>query len=193
MEIVIRSPESRTERSRKAILKAAFDLYQELPYSTVTIEAIAARAGVGKPTIYRRWASKGPVLLAALLEYAPAPGFPDTGNFRDDLRAWVYGVADVLSDPVRGHLYRGLIGAAQHDPDLFDAWNEELYLSVRAPNAARLMAGQAAGDLPAGDIYLIADALVGAIWFRMLVTGRITTHAEADTLIDMILVAPDAD
>ena len=185
--------ETRSDRSRAAILTAAYELYQELPYAQMTIEAIAARAGVGKPTIYRRWPSKGPVILAAVIEHLRPPGFPDTGNFRADVRAWLYGIADWLADPVDGHPFLGLAGAAQHDPELAHSWQEDLYKPIRTANATRLRAAQAAGDVPPGDVSLMADALAGAIWFRILVTGRTTSHAEVDALVDLVLPAPAAD
>ncbi|MEV4089583.1 helix-turn-helix domain-containing protein, partial [Nonomuraea fuscirosea] len=79
------NPARRSERSRQAILDAARELVSEVGYAKLTIEAIAARAGVGKQTIYRWWPSKGAVVLDAFLALSEAgPGrsmaLPDTGD-----------------------------------------------------------------------------------------------------------------
>ena len=88
------NPQRRSERARQAILDAAFRLSAERGYAQVTVEAIAASAGVGKQTIYRWWRSKGAVVLDALLQAAePEIGFPDTGDIRADLEKQITSVA----------------------------------------------------------------------------------------------------
>src|SRR5688572_3560572 len=80
----------RNETSRRAILTAAFDLLQEVGYAKLSIEGVAARAGVGKQTIYRWWPSKGAVLFDAFLMLSEGaegepPVLPDTGDLEADL------------------------------------------------------------------------------------------------------------
>ena len=81
----------RSERSRRAILTAALDLVEEVGYAKTSVEGIAARAGVGKQTIYRWWPSKGAVLLDALLALSEGDDgvepLPDTGDLAADLKA----------------------------------------------------------------------------------------------------------
>ncbi|WP_234293539.1 TetR/AcrR family transcriptional regulator, partial [Nocardia jinanensis] len=80
----------RSHRSRTAILTATTELIGEVPYAKLTVEAIAARAGVGKQTIYRWWPSKGAVVFEAMLESDTGPeglALPDTGDIATDLRA----------------------------------------------------------------------------------------------------------
>ena len=88
------SPDSprRSQRARRAILAAALDLVEEAGYAKLSIEGIAARAGVGKQTIYRWWGSKGSVLLDALLalsedEDGEVMGLPDTGDLEATSRS----------------------------------------------------------------------------------------------------------
>ncbi|MDL4820483.1 TetR/AcrR family transcriptional regulator [Actinomadura opuntiae] len=181
---------SRAERSRAAILSAAFELYKEQPYGRLTIEGIAARAGVGKPTIYRRWSSKGAVVLEALMEHVPPTAFPDSGDLVRDLRSWLHGIADLLGDPERGPLFAGLVGAAQHDPELAEAWRERLYRPIRAAGAGRLRAARDEGGLPPVDTDVLLDLLTGPIWFRLLVAGETPTPEYADAVLDAVLRAP---
>ncbi|MEO3876376.1 TetR/AcrR family transcriptional regulator [Nonomuraea sp. B12E4] len=178
---------SRTERSRAAILRAAFELYEEQSYDKVTIEKIAARAGVGKPTIYRRWPSKGAVVLDALIEHVPPTGFPDTGDIVHDLRAWLYGLVDLLADPQRGPLFAGLIGAAQHDPEMANVWRERLFRPVREAQAERLTQAQSDTRLPLIDPDLLLDLLAGPIWFRLLVAGEPPNRQHADAILNTFL------
>ncbi|GHJ24488.1 hypothetical protein TPA0909_61020 [Streptomyces albus] len=93
----------RSERSRQAILRASMELVGEVGYPKLTIEAIAARAGVGKQTIYRWWPSKAAVLLDACTDAATGDGhdsgLPDTGDVEADLKTVLRATADEFSDP----------------------------------------------------------------------------------------------
>ena len=93
----------RNERSRRAILDAALELATELGYQKLTIESVAARAGVGKQTIYRWWPSKGAVLFDALLARTQdtdgAGALPDTGDLVADLKAVLRATVTEFADP----------------------------------------------------------------------------------------------
>ena len=98
----------RSERSRRAIYDAALDLVAEVGYPRTTIEGIAARAGVGKQTIYRWWGSKADVLLEAFLDLSTQAAreagqepyaIPDTGDLAADLKAVLRITVDQLKDP----------------------------------------------------------------------------------------------
>ncbi|MCF3105725.1 TetR/AcrR family transcriptional regulator [Streptomyces roseoverticillatus] len=183
-------PSSRRDRTIE-ILAAAYELSCEMTVSGVTIDAIAARAKVGKPTIYRRWPSKGPLVLDAFLANAPLPptSFPDTGDFADDLRRWLYGIADALNGPARP-VVTGLVGAVQTDTDLARAWDEKLFQPVRAANVARLRAAQDAGQLRSGDPELLADLLAGPLWFRALLHGGAPDRGQIDEMIELVTGIP---
>src|SRR6185312_1951178 len=92
-------PARRNERSRRAVLDAALELLSETGYAALTVEAIAARAGVGKQTIYRWWPGRGAVILDALAEAGPPPPLPDTGDLRADLLLVVRATVAELADP----------------------------------------------------------------------------------------------
>ena len=178
---------TRAERSRVAILQAAFELFAELSYDGVTVERIAARARVGKPTIYRRWPSKGAVVLDAFIEHTAPPVFQETGDPHQDVRAWMHAIADFLADPAKGPLTAALVGAAQHDPELAVAWRERMYQPIRTVSVDRLKAAQAAGLWPETDTDVLADLLAGPIWFKLLVGGEPPTTEFVDSLLAAVL------
>src|SRR5258708_7000326 len=105
----------RSQRSHRAILEAALDLCAERGYGNVTVEAIAARAGVSKKTIYRWWPTKGAVVLEALHEWREdAMALPDTGDIVADLQAQLEILNEFMTGP-RGGAYTRLIPESQHD------------------------------------------------------------------------------
>src|SRR5271157_3043390 len=105
----------RSEAARQAILAAALRLAGERGYGAVTMEGIAAQAGVGKQTIYRWWGSRAAVVLEALRELASASiAIPDSGTLRSDLELFLgatFGSAELLAGGA--NLLRGLMAEAQ--------------------------------------------------------------------------------
>lgn len=161
----------RSERSRRAILDGALQVATEVGYARVSIEAIAACAGVGKQTIYRWWPSKGAVLIDAFLEQAqPKLEWEDRGNLAEELIAQVTRVHAVLSDPqVAPHMV-GLVAEAQRDPHVAERFRDTVVVPYREMTQQRLQAAQRRGDLDASaNIGLLADALFAPLWFRLLI------------------------
>jgi AcrR family transcriptional regulator len=108
----------RDRRIDKAVGRATLDLLDERGYGGVSVEAVAARAGVGKPAIYRRFASK-PELVFAHAIHGPRLGPPpDTGSLRTDLAALVRGILDTLAAPVAAAAVPGLLADLGRDPEL---------------------------------------------------------------------------
>ncbi|MEV5976687.1 TetR/AcrR family transcriptional regulator [Streptomyces sp. NPDC052114] len=139
--------ERRSERARRAILDAAFDLVSRKGFAKVTIEAIAAQAGVGKPTIYRWWRSKGAVVLEAMNEViGDDVGFPDTGDIAADLTTQITAVTDLITGRI-GEVYKGVLSEAQNDPTLMKAFREAVLDPSIAECRARLDSAVAAGQL----------------------------------------------
>jgi AcrR family transcriptional regulator len=182
-------PTGRSARSRAAILQAALDLCRESSYAAVTMEAIATRARVGKPTVYRWWPSKAAVVLDALIDHVGEPylALPDSGDFRHDLRGWLRNLADLLSDERTAPVLAGIVGTAQHDPVLATALNERIHLPIRARNQARILQAQAQGELPDVDGDLLEDLLIAPLWFRLLLTATPPTPQFADMILDVVL------
>ncbi|MGH9114691.1 MAG: TetR/AcrR family transcriptional regulator C-terminal ligand-binding domain-containing protein, partial [Acidimicrobiales bacterium] len=182
-------PGRRSERSHQAILDAAFALIQEGGYGRLTIEAIAARAGVGKQTIYRWWGSRGAVTLEALVQMAgTAIAFPDTGDVGADLCTQMSAVIRLMADPVIGPAYAGLIADSQFDPVMADV----LYGRFIGPRisacAKRLEAGQTRGQVDAAiDLRVTAELLFGAIYHRLLLHSGPLTTDYVGTVVDMVM------
>ncbi|MFI9554217.1 TetR/AcrR family transcriptional regulator [Nonomuraea endophytica] len=177
-------PSRRSERSRVAILRAALELCREQGFGGVTIEKIAARAGVGKPTIYRWWSSKHAVILDAFMEHiATELSFPETGDHLEDLRGWLHSVARVLAESSMGPLIAGVVGAAQYDPALAAEFHQRVYLPTRQTTIARIRRIQDEGRLPDLSPDTLADLITGPIWFRLLVAGDPPGPDYVDTVL----------
>ncbi|MEV2237545.1 TetR/AcrR family transcriptional regulator [Micromonospora sp. NPDC049891] len=160
----------RNEASRRAILTAAFDLLQEVGYAKLSIEGIAARAGVGKQTIYRWWPSKGTVIFDAFLMLSEGaagepPALPDTGDLSADLTAVLRATVDELNDPRYDQPMRALATEIAHDPELAAAYAERLDGPLKEAKRQRLRSAQRAGQL-AEDLDL--DVAVEMIWGPVL-------------------------
>ena len=167
----------RSEHARQAVLHAADDLLVEKGFAGVTIEGIAARAGVAKQTIYRWWNSKTDILLDTFTEDAAqhlAAVEPD------DLRTYLRRLAEFLTDNDAGAVLRALIGQAQHDPDLAATFRVRFLDDQRARDKKALER-----ELPADvDPDVAVDALVGPIYYRVLVTGQPVDGPFIDALVD---------
>src|SRR5918992_2297867 len=112
MPTVAKTPNERrrNEKARTAILRAARELLDRRGFRQLTIEGIAARAGVGKQTIYRWWPSKAAVVLEAYLAGEDAVSHPEaTGSTREDVRALLGWLVDVLAEPTGGAVVAGLV------------------------------------------------------------------------------------
>lgn len=182
----------RSEASRRAILTAAFDLAGELGYAKLSIEAIAARAGVGKQTIYRWWPTKGAVLFDAFLMLSEGPDgdaeLPDTGDIEADLKTVLRATVEELADPRIAEPMRALSTEIAHDPQLAALYAERLDEPVRELKRTRLRKAQEAGQLAADlDLDVAVDAIWGPLLNRWLLrTGPVTT-AYTDAVVETAL------
>ncbi|WP_327151548.1 TetR/AcrR family transcriptional regulator [Nocardia sp. NBC_01329] len=177
----------RSHRARTAILTATADLIGEIPYAKLTVEAIAARAGVGKQTIYRWWPSKGAVVFEAMLESDAGPeglALPDTGDIDSDLRTLLRGSVETLTDPRTAAFLRAMSVEIQQDADLAATYRERLLLPQRAAVATRLTSAIEAGELrPDLDLELAIDLLLGPVQTRWSLGLGGLTPAYADAVL----------
>ncbi|WP_454730219.1 TetR/AcrR family transcriptional regulator [Cellulosimicrobium protaetiae] len=181
----------RSETSRRAILTASLDLCAEHGYGPVTVEAIAARAGVSKKTIYRWWPSKGAVVLEALDDAAnPAADFPDSGDLREDLVTQMEGlVRGLLSDRRFGRALVGLIADTQHDPQLARGLVDDLFRPRVDEARHRLVTARDTKQIDQGaDPELIIELLYAPLYYRLLLhQGELHTVDELRTLVEHVL------
>ncbi|MGY3847119.1 TetR/AcrR family transcriptional regulator [Streptomyces hydrogenans] len=172
----------------EAIMRTTLELGQELGYAKLSIEAIAARAGVGKHTVYRRWPSKGALLLDSLLSRsASALDYPDSGDLRADLRRQIHEAVGLLAGGPLSPLFKSLVGEAQHDPGVAEALNERFIAPQAAKTVARLEAARDQGQLsPDFDLDLAMAILSGPLYFRLLITGKPLTPEYVDRVLDAL-------
>ncbi|MFF5972383.1 TetR/AcrR family transcriptional regulator [Streptomyces sp. NPDC012769] len=204
-----KAPDSsrRSERSRRAIYAAALELVSEQGFAKTTVEGIAARAGVGKQTIYRWWPanSKAAVLLEAFLDLAEQAAeavggdldseIPDSGDLAADLRLVLRATVDELNNPVFDRPSRALAAEGIVDPALGAEFTAKLLEPQLQVYARRIEAAQAAGDVDPGvDPRIALEMLVGPLHHRWLHRTLPLTHAYADALVDHVLrgLAPRA-
>ncbi|QFZ20905.1 TetR/AcrR family transcriptional regulator [Saccharothrix syringae] len=181
-------PDSRATRSDErtgTILRAALELAREVGYAKLSIEAVAARAGVGKHTVYRRWSSRGLLFLDAVLSLDTGGlAHRDTGDVVADVREVMVKAVDLLGRPPWGPLYQDLVGEAQHDPEVAAALNRRFIEPQTADTLARLRSAKEQGQLaPDFDLDLAFDILSGPLYFRLLITQEPLTHDYIDRLI----------
>jgi len=183
-----RAPHRRDENARLAVLHAADDLLVERGFGGVTIEGIAARAGVAKQTIYRWWRSKVDVLLDTLIDDASRQlAVPDTGSAVDDTRRYLRALARFLTREPAGKVLLALIGEAQHDAEMARTFHQRYLDPQRQHEREMLGRGITAGQLPqALDVDAALDALCGPIIYRAL-TGAPIPRPFVDRLVADIL------
>lgn len=187
-------PSRRSERSRQAILAAARELVSEVGYGKVSIEAIAARAGVGKQTIYRWWRSKGAVIFDAFLALSEADEggvtLPDTGDIEADLKTVMRATVAEFADPAFEAPIRALNTEIINDPDLAAQYRERLAGPVNEAKKARLRSAQQAGQIAADlDLDLALELLYAPLFQRWLHRSGPLTPEYADALVDLFLKA----
>lgn len=161
---------ARSEAARVAILAATARQFAEKGYDRLTMEGIAADAGVGKQTIYRWWSSKGALITDCLIEgllLSDDLTPPYTGELRADLITWLANLHRIIERPGEQTMMRSLIAAAAENPDvggrLYDSLGTGSELIVRLERA--IDDGQLAPTAPLPEI---GEALVGSILFRLL-------------------------
>ncbi|MEU3835849.1 TetR/AcrR family transcriptional regulator [Streptomyces microflavus] len=181
----------RSERSRRATLQAALDLCTEKGYGRVTIEAIAARAGVSKKTIYRWWPSKGAVLLEAFTDaLVDATPFVDTGDIGADLRTHVAGAVRLLTVPPFGPAYAGILSELHHDDVLAQALKDQLVDPRVEEAVARLRSAQDQGQIPPGaNLPLAVEMLYGPVYYRHVLRKPVQDEETIAALVAHVLRA----
>jgi AcrR family transcriptional regulator len=179
----------RSEAARIAVLEAADDLLVERGFAGVTMEGIAAKAGVAKQTIYRWWDSKTDILFDALTQDASEFfTVPDTGDLGADLRARLRELATFLTATDAGAVARALAGQAQHDPVVAARFGSEFVAAQRTLDRQPFLHAAARGELASGtDIELAIDQLAGPVYYRVLITGQPVTPAYTDAVVDLFL------
>jgi AcrR family transcriptional regulator len=181
----------RDARRDEAILEATLEILLTDGYGSLTIEGVAARAGVGRPTIYRRWPSK-PALVVAALVQSTRIAIPDvdTGSLRGDLLAVQGRVVELMNAPMTRRVTAGLIADLATDPELADRYITQ-YLAPRREAVWKVLRrGIERGELDRDvDLAFVYDLLVGPLFMRAVVWGERLPKDAAEQTTDVILAA----
>lgn len=187
----------RSERSRRAIYDAALALVGEVGYPRTTIEGIAARAGVGKQTIYRWWPSKAEVLMEAFLDLgeraAQTAGqepyaIPDTGDLAADLKAVLRATVDELKDPRFAAPSRALAAEGLVNEQLGREYVAKLLEPSLQLYVDRLRSAQESGEVrPDLDPRIALELFVSPLAQRWLQHTGPISYEYTDTLVDYAL------
>jgi AcrR family transcriptional regulator len=177
----------RDANAEQAILAATVDLLAEVGFSNLSVEAVAARAGVGRPTVYRRWPAKLELVIDAVIRLAPPLTVEQVGEPRADLLALVTRLVVELTSTSMGRAVLALTGEAGNQPELAGRWTQDYLAPRRAALAAVLRRAVESGALrPDVDVELLLDFVLGAPMYRWFTTGRPVTAVEARTMVEAV-------
>jgi AcrR family transcriptional regulator len=179
----------RSQEADRAILTATAELLADRGLSAMSIEEVAARAGVGKTTIYRRWPSKGLLALDAFVtSFREAQPPNDTGTLRGDLLAALHAWVRAVTQTPMGRMLTSLIAEAQHDPELRGAWRDRVLEPLRVQHRVMLDRAVERGEIPASvDRDVVLDLFFGAAEHRLLLGHLPMTDDFIGQVVDVIL------
>jgi AcrR family transcriptional regulator len=188
---VTRAPgRPRDPEADRAILKATMELLAEDGFSGLSIEAVAARAGVGKTTVYRRWPSKIPLVVDALahMKSPMAVRIPEGMTTRDALVRYLTMLTRAQGNEPNGRILAGLVDAMSRDAELAEAVRAGLVSGRRRVVFDLIERGIARGEIRSDvDVEVVADVLVGPIIMRTLITGKPITPRLARQIVTLAL------
>lgn len=173
----------RSEKVDQAILLAALEEVFAVGFRVLSIDAIAARANVGKTTIYRRWPNKAAVVMDAFLAHlAPGTGFPRTVRALDSIPMQMRAQAKAFRGKY-GSLVKALLGEAQFDRELAEAFRERWTLPRRRVATEVIEKAIEQGDLRADiNIEDVIDMLYAPLYYRLLIGSGPITEAYVDEI-----------
>jgi AcrR family transcriptional regulator len=174
----------------KVILNATLEMLFEKGYAGLTIGGVAARSGVGRPTIYRRWSSKAELVVAAMAQSVSLSPIPDSGSLRDDLLAFQRQQVRMMDSPESRRITAGLVADLVANPELAEPYFGDYIEPRRMSVWEALQRGIDRGELRAdADFTLIYDLLLGPLFVRSVVRGEPLGPSLAEQTVDLILAA----
>lgn len=186
-------PGGRTARTAEAVYAATISELSARPYADISVETIAARAGVHKTTVYRRWGTKAELVAQALAGAAAAAiEVPDTGTIESDLRALSRSVGAVLADPGGAAITRALLAGAAESAEI-GALMDRFWATRLAAISAIVDRAVQRGEISTGtDAAGIMNAVAAPLYYRLLVSREPITERDADRAAAATLAAARA-
>ena len=190
----VRRPGGRSARVRAAVLAATLAELADRGYSGASLDGVAARAAVHTTTVYRRWRTKEALVLDAMLEQASQTvAVPNTGSLRGDLLELARRSAAIQTSPAGEAVVRAVAGEAAGNPQMAAAsrqfWAERLDLDRTILDRARDR-----GEIGPEALHRpLIEALLGPLYFRLLVTGEPLDDAFVEGVVDLVYAACTLD
>ena len=181
-------PPSEMAASHAGIMDAVHALLQEKSVRDLTMEEVAKRAKVGKPTLYKWWPTKATLVLAMLCErMAPHLEQPSDLPAEASLRVRVQSVIDAFNGPF-GKIVAGLIAEGQSEPAVLQEFFNRWVSPRRNATIADLQRGMETSELrPEIEPELLNDAIFGAIYYRLLLRAGPLTRPVGEALVEQVI------
>lgn len=181
----------RRSRSERVVLDATRELLGEGGFGSLTVEGVAARAGVAKTTIYRRYRSKTDLALAVLLDMVgDVSTQPYVENTATELIVLVNKTVELMSNTVLGRIMTGLVSEVAADPELALIYRERVVSRRVADVSVLVERGVARGELRAGlDPEMVTDLLLGPIYYRLFLSGSPMNDGFGERLVTTLMPA----
>ncbi len=181
-------PPSERAASHTAIMDAVYTLLQKKSVRDLTMEGVAKRAGVGKPTLYKWWPTKATLVLAMLCErMAPDLAMPTVLTAEESLRFRVRRMIDAYNGPF-GKIVAGLIAEGQSEPAILKAFFDRIVRPRRTATIDDLDRGKNTGELRSDTAPdLLNDAIFGAIYYRFLLRSSPLTRRFGEELVEQVI------
>ena len=192
----IRKPgRPRSAQAHKAILNSTLELLAEEGFQGLSIEEVAARAGVGKTTIYRRWSSKEELVIDAIHAVQVNLSMVDTGNFRDDLLTlFKTAYQSMMARPLLEQLVVKIIGEYQTNPEIFQVFITQLLVPRFQQFRHMVEQAQARNEIRRDiDWTLVIELVAGSLYFHWIITrflvpsSSFTPDEWVEQMIDMVM------
>lgn len=177
-----------SQAARRKALKAAHDILMQEGFGRLSIEAVAQRSGVGKPTIYRNWANASELAMAALMAGNDDPLEPEGRTLRAALSSQMQSLVQAFAT-TRGRQITMTLAAADPESEMTRAFRNRVILSSRAAGADLIEAATARNEITApGDPDTVLDMIYAPIFYRLLIGHRPLDSAFAEALVDRAMV-----
>ena len=186
--VVARGPgRPRSEKARKAVIRSTLALLKQTGFHELSVEAVAAHAGVGKATVYRWWANKGELVIDAFVSAVEKElRFPSAGPVLQSIHVQMRRWAVIFRSPL-GQIVAAVIGAGQSEPEILEAFRSH-WVEPRRVEARRLL-GQAItiGEIRADlDPDTVLDLLYGPLYIRLLLKHAALNEEFVDTVFEIV-------
>ena len=173
-----------------AILAATLELLSMVGYDNLTIEGVARRAQVGRPTIYRRWSTKASLALAAFARSGRRPPTPNFGNLRDDLVVVQRHQMTLMNSPLFRTVAPALTAHFSTDAQLVESYVRDFVDLRRSAVRAVVQRAVARGELPGEiDVDMLYDVLTGPLFYRAIARGERLDRKFVEGIVDAVVAS----